>query len=175
MPRTVDDRGALVASCCAAEARIADYNGDMAGADTLVSRAVEVVGRSGTPPLVSLALLQRAKMLGQRGDRVGSAASLAEAEEQLRGCPDPGVHRHTVESIRRLLRGGTDQAASNDLTERELAVLRLLVTSLTQREIGSELYVSLNTVKTHVNSIRRKLCASTRAEAVSRGRELGLI
>jgi LuxR family transcriptional regulator, maltose regulon positive regulatory protein len=39
-----------------------------------------------------------------------------------------------------------------DLSDRELAVLRLLATDLTQREIGEALYVSFNTVKTHVKS-----------------------
>ena len=50
----------------------------------------------------------------------------------------------------------------------------LLASQLSQREIGSELYVSFNTVKAHTRSIFRKLGASNRAEAVARGRELGL-
>jgi LuxR family maltose regulon positive regulatory protein len=54
-------------------------------------------------------------------------------------------------------------------------VLRLLPTRLSLREIGSELYVSQNTVKTHVRSIYRKLAASSRADAVARARELGLL
>jgi LuxR family maltose regulon positive regulatory protein len=54
-------------------------------------------------------------------------------------------------------------------------VLRLLASELSQREIGSELYVSLNTVKTHTRNIFRKLSVSTREEAVDRARELGLI
>ena len=52
--------------------------------------------------------------------------------------------------------------------------MRLLASELSQREIGSELYVSFNTVKAHTRSIFRKLGASNRAEAVARGRELGL-
>jgi LuxR family maltose regulon positive regulatory protein len=46
---------------------------------------------------------------------------------------------------------------------------------MTQREIGDELYVSLNTVKTHAKNIFRKLDAANRAEAVARAQELGLI
>jgi LuxR family maltose regulon positive regulatory protein len=43
------------------------------------------------------------------------------------------------------------------------------------REIGSALYVSLNTVKSHSKGIYRKLGASSREEAVERARELGLV
>ena len=62
-----------------------------------------------------------------------------------------------------------------ELSERELAVLRLLEGKLSQREIAAELYVSFNTVKTHTRAIFRKLGAASRAEAVARARELGLL
>jgi LuxR family maltose regulon positive regulatory protein len=65
--------------------------------------------------------------------------------------------------------------ADPGLSERELTVLRMLASELSQREIGSELYVSLNTVKGHVRSIFRKLAVGGRAEAVARGRELDLL
>ena len=51
------------------------------------------------------------------------------------------------------------------LTERELAVLRLLPSRLTVREIADELYVSMNTVKFHLRVIYRKLGVNSRAEA----------
>jgi ATP/maltotriose-dependent transcriptional regulator MalT len=62
-----------------------------------------------------------------------------------------------------------------ELSARELRVLRLLASELTQREIGVELYLSLNTIKSHTRSIFRKLGASTREQAVARARELELI
>jgi LuxR family transcriptional regulator, maltose regulon positive regulatory protein len=61
------------------------------------------------------------------------------------------------------------------LTERELRILRYLPTMLSNSEIGAELFVSLNTVKTHLRSIYRKLDAGSRAEAVERARQLGLL
>jgi LuxR family maltose regulon positive regulatory protein len=61
------------------------------------------------------------------------------------------------------------------LTERELRILRYLPTMLSNAEIGAEVFVSLNTVKTHLRSIYRKLGASGRAEAVERARALGLL
>jgi LuxR family maltose regulon positive regulatory protein len=77
------------------------------------------------------------------------------------------------------LRPALDRAGDGapfwELSERELAVLRLLASELSQREIAGELYVSFNTVKTHTRAIFRKLGVVSRAEAVERARELGLI
>ncbi len=61
------------------------------------------------------------------------------------------------------------------LTEREMEVLRLLRTDLSVPEIAQELYISVNTVKTHVKRIYSKLGAHSRYEAVERARELDLI
>ena len=57
----------------------------------------------------------------------------------------------------------------------ELAVLRCLATGLSRREIGAQLYISLNTVKTHTHEPYRKLGASSRADAVARAEALGLL
>ena len=61
------------------------------------------------------------------------------------------------------------------LKERELAVLRFLSTNLTAAEIGSELILSVHTVKTHMRKLYAKLDVHTRAEAVQHGRALGLL
>jgi LuxR family maltose regulon positive regulatory protein len=62
-----------------------------------------------------------------------------------------------------------------DLTEREQAVLHYLPSQLTQREIAAELYVSLNTVRTHCKAIYRKLGVGDRKAAVQAARDLGLL
>jgi len=54
-------------------------------------------------------------------------------------------------------------------------VLRALTGNLTQREIGRELYLSFNTVKTYSRSLYRKLGVRSRGEAVTTARELRLI
>lgn len=64
---------------------------------------------------------------------------------------------------------------SDPLSERELAVLRFLPTNLSAGEIGSELFLSVHTVKTHMRKLYAKLDVHTRAEAVQRGRALGLL
>jgi ATP/maltotriose-dependent transcriptional regulator MalT len=61
------------------------------------------------------------------------------------------------------------------LSERELEVLRLLASGRTNSEIAHDLFVALGTVKSHVNSIYRKLGAANRAEAVTRAREMNLL
>lgn len=61
------------------------------------------------------------------------------------------------------------------LTDRERAVLRFLATGMSTAEIAGELCVSINTVKTHLAAIYRKLPARKRREAVTRARELELL
>lgn len=61
------------------------------------------------------------------------------------------------------------------MTDRELTILRYLQSILSNVEIASELSLSVNTVKTHVRNIYRKLDATRRREAVRRARELRLL
>ena len=61
------------------------------------------------------------------------------------------------------------------LTEREREVLRHVSGMLNTAEVASEMFISVNTVKTHLRSIYRKLAAGHRAEAVRRARQLQLI
>ena len=61
------------------------------------------------------------------------------------------------------------------LSPREVEVLRYLCSRMTYREIAAALYVSLNTLKTHVRTVYRKLDVESRADAVDAGRRLGVI
>ena len=61
------------------------------------------------------------------------------------------------------------------LSTREQGVLRFLQTRLSTREIAGELFISMNTLKTHLKSIYRKLDASSRSDAVARARASGLL
>ncbi len=70
---------------------------------------------------------------------------------------------------------GEQESLIEPLSERERIVLRYLGGVLSNVEIASELYVSVNTVKTHVKSIYRKLDVTGRREAVRRARELRLL
>ena len=61
------------------------------------------------------------------------------------------------------------------LTERERAILALLPGPLSQREIAAALFVTPNTLKSHLRAVYRKLGAVSRNEAVVRARSLGLL
>ena len=61
------------------------------------------------------------------------------------------------------------------LSDREVTVLRYLCSRLTYQEIASALYISLNTLKSHVKSVYRKLCVASRQEAVEIGRQLRIV
>ena len=71
----------------------------------------------------------------------------------------------------------TDQTnlAGNSLSSREMEVLRCLALGMTTTQISGELFISDNTVKTHVRHIMEKLEAANRAEAVSKAIQMGLI
>jgi LuxR family maltose regulon positive regulatory protein len=60
-----------------------------------------------------------------------------------------------------------------ELSGRERDVLRRLARMRTTEEIAADLYVSVNTVKTHLKSAYRKLAVNRRGDAVNRARELG--
>jgi len=61
------------------------------------------------------------------------------------------------------------------LSERELEVLQQLAGMLSTAEIAATMFISVNTVRTHIRSILRKLSATRRNQAVRRAREAGII
>jgi LuxR family transcriptional regulator, maltose regulon positive regulatory protein len=90
-------------------------------------------------------------------------------------------HRSLADELLAALEGESDsgdgpiQPLLEPLSERELAVLRFLPTMLSNAEIASEMFVSPNTVKTHLKHVYRKLGVADRRQAVRRGRELRLL
>jgi LuxR family transcriptional regulator, maltose regulon positive regulatory protein len=120
-------------------------------------------------------LIALAPAVAAAGDRERGADLFREAEELLAGCPDAGVLPVRLAAAKRAAGIGRPAKAGAELSERELGVLRLLSSGLSEREIGQELFLSFNTVHTHVKSVYRKLGVSSRADAVARARTERLI
>jgi LuxR family transcriptional regulator, maltose regulon positive regulatory protein len=91
------------------------------------------------------------------------------------------AHASLIAEIRGLLAGNKPappagaQPLLEPLSDSEIRVLRYLPTNLSTREIANELYVSPNTVKTHMHRLYAKLGTHLRGEAVTRARALGLL
>ena len=151
--------------------------GDMAGAVNAVARALSLAEPEGyvrtfVDEGAPMTALLRRVLQAQKEGRLAAtlpnispgyagkllAALIAGATPTTRTSP-----RATVGSL------------VEPLSERELEVLRLIASGASNRDIARKLFVSLATVKTHINNIYRKLEARTRTQAVARARELKLL
>ena len=164
-----------------ARGRASEGRGQLEDAEAAIRRAEELSRRGAGRLETAGAQLALAQVRHARGDREDARERLREARRAIEDCADPGTLRSALERAERGLRvvsrGAAVRAAAprDQLTDRELAVLRLLSTELTRAQIADALYVTPNTVKTHVRGIYRKLDASNREEVVARARELGLL
>jgi LuxR family maltose regulon positive regulatory protein len=160
-------RRARMVSALLLEARARDALGDQATAGRVLARALEITESNGVllPFLLDPvpALLER-----HRRDRTAHPALISQilgvlpaARYERAGSPSPG----TI-----VPRGVTEQ-----LTDSETRVLCYLPTHLKACEIAGELWLSVNTVNTHMRHVYAKLGVHRRHEAVNRARALGLL
>ena len=138
-------------------------------------RAAEEIRAAGLPTHVVMvtrharpAVLRRALAAGVRGfvPKTTPAARLAEIIRDIaagRRYVDPDIAASAL----------TEDDCP--LSERELQVLRLLSDLLSTEEIGAAMFISVNTVRTHVRSILRKLSVTRRNDAIRRAHELALV
>jgi LuxR family maltose regulon positive regulatory protein len=146
--------------------------------------------------LIAAAAQRRLGLADEAAGLLEQALTLAEPEGAYRAFLDAGAavrsamtvliaptSRHAGFAGRILERfdaqaprpSGAADAASVPLTDSERAVLRFLPSHMTNEEISQALFLSINTVKTHLRSAYRKLGVSSRREAIARGRRLGLL
>ena len=155
-------------------AQLASRRGDLEGASAAVERATELLPRVTEAYwwLMIEARILLAPALAALGRDSEAAMRLAEAEALLAVHGDAGsLPEWHQETARKLRLAGRRSRPLHELSDAERRILRLLATDLSTREIGRELYLSLNTVKTHTHSIYRKLGVSSRAEAVEASRK----
>ena len=110
-------------------------------------------------------------------DTAAARTLLREADEILRRRPDLGIFVLQVEDLRAELAQVKDKSipGASALTAAELRLLPLLSTHLSLPEIGQEMFLSRNTIKSQAYSIYRKLGVSSRSQAVTHAAQLGLL
>jgi len=153
--------------------KVLTRRGELARAERMLERGVELQHLSEGFPELTGTLLALASVRGVRGVLEEARALIEEAREMIERCADPGILSSLLERTKRNPRQRAlcrQPRLSEELSEREAAVLKLLSTDLTQRQIGGELYISLSTVKSHTRAIYRKLGVSSRAGAVEQAR-----
>jgi LuxR family transcriptional regulator, maltose regulon positive regulatory protein len=148
-------------------------HGDLEEARPLLEHGVEVLRAYGQPIDLAHVFIRQARVLRALGDPEAATTAIAEARAAVDSCPDPGVLEDWLVALER----PRDRSANGggELSERELTVLRALTGPLSERDIARELFLSHNTVHFHTKSVYRKLGVSSRAEAVRRARDLGLL
>ena len=123
-----------------------------------------------------------AALAGAEPDRLIFPFAMIGTVELLDALPrHETAHAALLGDIADVLRGAPPSAEGEllpppeELSPSELRVLRYLPTNLTRAEIARELYVSMNTVNSHIRNIYSKLAVRDRSSAVSRARELRLL
>ncbi|MEH1167131.1 LuxR C-terminal-related transcriptional regulator [Micromonospora sp. CPCC 205539] len=145
------------------DAVLAERSGDGRRAGRILEQVLDLAGPQGCRRVFTRAEPPVRDLLAAHLD--AGTAHFALVSDLARGAEQPSTRPPTEPS------GTLDEP----LTERELTILRYLQSILSNVEIASELSLSVNTVKTHVRNIYRKLDATRRREAVRRARELRLL
>jgi LuxR family maltose regulon positive regulatory protein len=135
----------------------------------------KVPGLSPWPTIHHLIVMGRVAIMAD--DLPLARRLLDEASSMMKQYPQGMAHMNArLEALQKRLRESQNPGLNNEhLTAREIDILRRLTGPQSLSEIASELYLSLNTVKTHTTSLYRKLGARSRSEAVKIGRERLLI
>lgn len=125
--------------------------------------------------------LQEALALAEPDEACGAfVAAGAPVRSALTVLTSPGGRytvfaSHILERFESRLPNAPGSTSATPLTESELAVLRFLPSHMTNQEIADSLFLSINTVKTHLSSVYRKLGVMNRRQAIAQGRRLELL
>ena len=163
----------------AVQARTAMHRGDVRAArrDLVRAQRLRHLLTYALPYFAVQARLELARVHFAVADLAGAKTLMREVDELLRHRPDLGNLAGEARALRVVLANEHDSSApgASALTGAELRLLPMLATHLSFPEIAEELFLSRNTIKSEAISIYRKLGASSRSQAVTRSRELGLL
>jgi LuxR family maltose regulon positive regulatory protein len=164
---------------CALQARAALHRGDVPAArqELVSAQRLRHLLTYALPYLAVQARIELARVHLALADLAGARTLMREVDELLRRRPGLRTLAAQAQALRAQLaeeRGSSTPRASA-LTAAELRLLPLLSTHLSMPEIAGDLFLSPNTIKSQAYSLYRKLGASSRSQAVTRSRELGLL
>jgi LuxR family maltose regulon positive regulatory protein len=158
-------------------ARLRTETGDAALGRLTAANTLERAREHGdTVLVVPHLLLELARADHALGRTREAAIALNQAEELCRDARDAGALPARLGALRRRFTFADPSSSARErLSRRELDVLMLLPSDMSAAAIASELFVSVNTARSHIKSIYRKLGVTTRADAVSAARKTALI
>jgi LuxR family transcriptional regulator, maltose regulon positive regulatory protein len=164
---------------CAVRARLTWHRGDAAAArqELVTAQRARSLLTYAQPHLAVQARIELIRVHLALGDIAAARTLIREIDDLLKRRPGLGTLVGEAQALRaRLSKERTPSAlGASSLTAAELRVLPLLATHLSFPEIGAELFLSPNTIKSQAISLYRKLGVGTRSQAVARSRELALL
>ncbi|MBB4664232.1 helix-turn-helix transcriptional regulator [Conexibacter arvalis] len=163
---------AYVHQAVAAVARAAGLRAD---AERELARAARLTRRVPGSLHDALTLLLRAELELDRGERCAARESAAAARAIVDDHLDAGIVEPRLAAVEAALARDGDELLGTSPTRAERRVLALLPSELSRRQIAAALYLSSDTVGTHLRRIYRRLGVGSRAEAVAVARARGLL
>ena len=164
---------------CAVQARLALHRGDApATHQQLVSaQRLRPLLTYAQPHLAVQARIELTRVHLALADLAGARTLMREIDDLLKRRPGLGTLAGEAAALRSRLaqERGSSVPGSSALTAAELRLLPMLCTHLSFPEIAAEMFLSPHTIKSETKAVYRKLDASSRSQAVTRARELGLL
>ena len=174
--RVGSSRSWLGATAATATGCLLAAEGDLAAAERELSSAEHLFRDEVATVHHTWLLLLLARVRCRRGRLQTADASLAAARGELTELADAGRIEALASDVAREIATTGARASGGELVDRpakaELAVLRMLETDLSAREIAERLHLSPNTVRSHIRALYRKLGVSNRSDAVARADSL---
>ncbi len=163
---------AALGALLAAEGSLVEAEHELASAERFFRDEVATVHQTWL-----LVLLARVRL--RRGRLAEAEATLRSTKEALGELIDSGPVPALAEEVEQELAAASGRASRGQLleppSEAELAVLRLLASDLTNRQIGERLFLSPNTIRSHKRALYHKLGVHSRTDAIARATALGLL
>ena len=163
---------AALGSALAAEGSLVEAEHELASAERFFSDEVATLHHTWL-------LIRLVRVRVRRGRLAEAEATQRSVREALGELSDSGAVPALADEVERELEQAKGRASSGEVleppSEAEVAVLRLLASDLSTREIGERLFLSPNTIRSHTRALYHKLRVHSRTDAIARAAALGLL